>query len=103
MACGTPVVAWNNGGPTVTVLDGKTGFLVDPYDTQSFADSLLRLVTTPGLTERLGRAGHRRARQVFSYDRHNEDLADALLRAVESPQLAVEIEEPVPEPVWVKK
>jgi glycosyltransferase involved in cell wall biosynthesis len=103
MSCGTPVVAWNNGGPTVTVLDGKTGFLVDPYDTQRFAESLLRLVTSPALVERLGRAGHRRARQVFSYERHHEDLADALLRAVESPQPIAESEEPVPEPVWVKK
>jgi glycosyltransferase involved in cell wall biosynthesis len=103
MACGTPVVAWNNGGPTVTVLNGKTGFLVDPYDTQSFAESLLRLVTSPALAERLGRAGHRRARQVFSYERHNEDLADALLRAAEVPHFADEIEEPAPEPVWVKK
>jgi glycosyltransferase involved in cell wall biosynthesis len=103
MSCGTPVVAWNNGGPTVTVLDGKTGFLVEPYDTQRFAESLLRLVTGPALAERLGRAGHRRARQVFSYERHHEDLADALMRAVESPKLAGDLKEPVPEPVWVKK
>jgi len=103
MSCGTPVVAWNNGGPTVTVLDGKTGFLVDPYDTQRFADSLFRLATNPALAERLGRAGHSRAGQFFSYERHHQGLANALRRAVESPVLEHEVEEPVPEPVWVKK
>ena len=27
MAVGTPVIAWNNGGPKESILDGKTGFL----------------------------------------------------------------------------
>jgi glycosyltransferase involved in cell wall biosynthesis len=103
MAVGTPVVAWNNGGPTVTVVDGETGFLVQPYDTDRFAESLYRLASSPALAERLGRAGHRRARQVFSYERHCEILARALTRAVASPEVVGEIDEPVPEPVWVKK
>jgi glycosyltransferase involved in cell wall biosynthesis len=103
MATGTPVVAWNNGGPTVTVVDGTTGFLVPPYDTDRFAESLLRLATSPALAERMGRAGYRRARQVFSYERHCEAVADALTRVVEAPQPTEDVEEPVPEPVWVKK
>jgi glycosyltransferase involved in cell wall biosynthesis len=28
MACGTPVIAYNDGGPSETVLDGRTGWLV---------------------------------------------------------------------------
>jgi glycosyltransferase involved in cell wall biosynthesis len=81
MANGTPVVAWNNGGPTVTVVDEETGYLVEPYNTQRFADCLLRLVTSPSLAERLGRAGHKRAAQIFSYTRHNEQLAEVLANA----------------------
>ena len=26
MAAGTPMIAWNNGGPTGTVKDGQTGY-----------------------------------------------------------------------------
>jgi glycosyltransferase involved in cell wall biosynthesis len=78
MAAGTPVVAWKNGGPTVSVVDGETGFLVEPYDTQLFADCLLRLVTNRSLVERLGRKGHRRAVESFSYSRHNDGLATML-------------------------
>jgi len=79
MAAGTPVVAWNNGGPTVTVKDGDTGFLVQSYDTQAFAECLLRLATERALAERMGRAGHNRARQMFSYELHNELVEGALV------------------------
>jgi glycosyltransferase involved in cell wall biosynthesis len=84
MAAGTPVVAWNNGGPTVTVRDGVTGFLVEPYDTETFAERLLRLASCPQVVESMGRAGHRRARELFSYERHIELLEQVLLTAVES-------------------
>ena len=81
MGVGTPVVAWDNGGPTVTVRDGVTGFLVEPYDTEAFAERLLRLVTCPQVAERMGRASHRRARQFFSYERHVRLLERLLLAA----------------------
>ena len=31
MACGTPVIAFNRGGPKETIRDGETGFLVEDY------------------------------------------------------------------------
>ena len=31
MACGTPVIAFNKPGPNETIIDGKTGHLVDDY------------------------------------------------------------------------
>jgi glycosyltransferase involved in cell wall biosynthesis len=31
MACGTPVIAFNHGGPAETIVDGKTGFLIESY------------------------------------------------------------------------
>lgn len=31
MASGTPVIAFNQGGPAETIIDGKTGFLVEDY------------------------------------------------------------------------
>lgn len=96
MAAGTPVVAWNNGGPTVTVMDGVTGFLIEPYDTLTFAERLLRLVSQPQIAEDMGRAGHSRATQLFSYGRHVELLEQALLEAAE-------IEEPkiIPNPTVI--
>jgi glycosyltransferase involved in cell wall biosynthesis len=41
-ACGTPVVAFNRGGLGEIIVDGVTGFLVPPDDTQAAADSVRR-------------------------------------------------------------
>jgi UDP-glucose:tetrahydrobiopterin glucosyltransferase len=32
MACGVPVIAYRRGGPAEIVIDGETGFLVEPDD-----------------------------------------------------------------------
>jgi len=82
MAAGTPVVAWNNGGPKQTVLDGETGFLVAPNDVNRFAERMLALGTDRGLGERMGIAAHRRAVDLFGYAAHNAHLESTLVRAV---------------------
>jgi glycosyltransferase involved in cell wall biosynthesis len=41
-ACGTPVVGFRRGGLSEVVVDGLTGFLVQPGDLQAFADSVAR-------------------------------------------------------------
>jgi len=87
MAAGTPVVAWRSGGPTVTVVDGETGYLIEPYDTEAFAEKLLNLLTAPLLAEHLGRAAHLRAQRLFTYARHARILERALIMAIETPQL----------------
>jgi glycosyltransferase involved in cell wall biosynthesis len=92
MGSGTPVVAWNNGGPTSIVADMETGYLVEPYDVDRFADRMLSLVENPSLAEKLGRAAHRRAKDLFSYDRHNQFLELALVGAVRGQPSAAEIE-----------
>ena len=37
MACGVPVVSTNVGGPSETIVDGETGFLVPPKDANALA------------------------------------------------------------------
>ncbi|KAB5576218.1 family 4 glycosyltransferase [Coniochaeta sp. 2T2.1] len=44
MASGVPVVARDEGGPSDTVQDGETGFLVPPADVTKFVDAVMRLV-----------------------------------------------------------
>jgi 1,2-diacylglycerol 3-alpha-glucosyltransferase len=46
-ACGLPVVARAEMGITTCVLDGQTGFLVDPNDPQAFAERTLELLRDP--------------------------------------------------------
>ena len=93
MAQGTPVVAWRNGGPTVTVIDKVTGFLIEPYNTEAFAEGLFALLQNPSLAERFGRAGHKRATALFSYDAHHEILERALGDALQQSYAIFEAEE----------
>lgn len=81
MASGTPVVTWNQGGPTVSVVDGKTGFLAKPYEVVDFAKKIIRLLKDKALNERMGRAGWQRTKEKFSYEKHNKILEEALLKA----------------------
>jgi UDP-glucose:tetrahydrobiopterin glucosyltransferase len=43
MACGVPVIAYRRGGPAEVVVDGETGFLVDPGDVDALVAAVGRL------------------------------------------------------------
>lgn len=43
MACGVPVVAYRRGGPAEIVVDGETGFLVEPDDVDAAVRAVRRL------------------------------------------------------------
>jgi len=41
LACGTPVIAWNDGaGPTEQIIDGINGYLAKPYDLKDYAGKI---------------------------------------------------------------
>jgi D-inositol-3-phosphate glycosyltransferase len=54
-ASGTPVVAAAVGGLTTVVRDGVSGLLVDGHDPADYARAMERILTAPGLRERLSR------------------------------------------------
>jgi glycosyltransferase involved in cell wall biosynthesis len=54
MASGIPVVASRIGGLAEVVVDGETGFLVQPGDTAALGDRLARLLSDRRLAARLG-------------------------------------------------
>ena len=57
MACGLPVVAAIATGATNLVRDGETGMLVQPGDTDGYADALTAYARDPALRARHGEAG----------------------------------------------
>ena len=80
MACGTPVVVWNDGsGPCETVLDGKTGFKAEPYNIEDLAEKTLMTIT------RFKKSKTRKTlpkyiKQKFSKERHIQKLEEAILK-----------------------
>ncbi len=77
MACGTPVVASAVGGLQHSVTDRVTGYLVPPHDPQALAQRLRELHANPQLAQAMGRAGIRRVRSLFTWERVTASLVDA--------------------------
>jgi glycosyltransferase involved in cell wall biosynthesis len=64
-----PVVAARRGALPEIVVDGETGFLVDAERPDQLADRLQLLIQDRDLRQRLGAAGHARARTLFTASR----------------------------------
>jgi glycosyltransferase involved in cell wall biosynthesis len=84
MAAELPVVASHVGGLSELVLDGETGLLVEPRDSDKLAAALGRLLADRDLRRRLGAAGRAYVESHFdpeSFARAHVDLyADELAR-----------------------
>jgi glycosyltransferase involved in cell wall biosynthesis len=85
MAAGLPVVASAVGGVPEIVVDGETGFLVPPGDSERLAEALRLLLADPGLRRRMGAAARARAETLFdltAFRRAHVDLYRAELARV---------------------
>lgn len=87
MACGVPVIGSEVGGVKYSVADGVTGFLVPPRDPAALAARIEQLHAQPALAQALGRAGIRRVRALFTWDRVARELA-AVYQDVRRPREA---------------
>ena len=65
-AAGRPVVGFDAGGLPEAVIDGETGILVRPEDSEALRDAIATLLTDAGLRDRLGAAGRERMQKEFS-------------------------------------
>jgi glycosyltransferase involved in cell wall biosynthesis len=73
MALGRPVVATDGGGTRELVVDGETGFLVPPADSEALAEKIEYLLDNRTVASRMGRAGEARLRREFSITRMVEE------------------------------
>ena len=69
MACGVPVIASAVGGMIDTVVDGVTGVHISPRDPDRVAEAARGLLEDPARRAAYGRAGVRRARRLYDWDR----------------------------------
>jgi glycosyltransferase involved in cell wall biosynthesis len=76
MAAGKPVVATAVSGTPEVVVEGETGFLVEPKNVPQLAERLSRLAQDRDLRLRMGAAGRARVTSLFS--------AEAMVRASEA-------------------
>ena len=72
--CGKPVVATNVGGVTDTLIDGHTGFLVEPANAKEFTEKLLLLIEDKELRQKMGAEAGIFAKNKFSKQAETENL-----------------------------
>jgi glycosyltransferase involved in cell wall biosynthesis len=84
MAAGLPSVMTRCGGPEEVADDGVTGYLVPVADARALADGILKLLSSPELAQRMGRAAREKIVHNFSltgmlaqYERLYERLVSA--------------------------
>lgn len=81
-AAGTPVVAWNAGGPTVTVVNNKTGYLCTPYNKAEMAEKIISLLNNPNLRNKLGKNAWEHIKSNFSWKKHVKIIEDSFLHFI---------------------
>jgi phosphatidylinositol alpha-1,6-mannosyltransferase len=73
-ACGVPAIAGRTGGAPDAVVDGETGYVVEPRDAHALREALTRLLGDTELRTRIGTAARERAVRDFAYDHLAERL-----------------------------
>ncbi len=82
MACGTPVIAVDSGGPREAITDGENGFLVPPNHVEALADRISRILSNAELRDRMGKAGRRLVEEKFTWKKVAERVEKVLLSVV---------------------
>ena len=65
MACGVPVVCFDNYGPNEIISDGENGYLIPKFNIDEFANKLIKLMNCYEEREKMGKAARRRARDFY--------------------------------------
>jgi phosphatidylinositol alpha-1,6-mannosyltransferase len=100
-AVGKPVVGGKTGGTDEAIIDGKTGFLVNPDSADEVSDRLLLLLKNEDLCKGMGAAGLARVLSSFDWSSRAQALrrisGEAIMksrRGAYSPTLKVETRNP---------
>jgi phosphatidylinositol alpha-1,6-mannosyltransferase len=73
-----PVIAGRSGGISDAVIDGETGFLVDPENSQEIADTIIKLLDNPELARKLGEQGRKRVVEEFTWRKAAEIIEEKM-------------------------
>lgn len=66
MAMEKPVISYDSGGPKEIIIDGQTGFLVPPFNTEVLTEKALVLLKDNSLAAKFGKSGRERVINKFN-------------------------------------
>jgi len=73
-ACGKPVIGGRSGGAGAAVVDGKTGYLVNPFDHHELESKIMYLIERPDLCRQMGKNGRSRVENDFTWQQRSEKI-----------------------------
>ncbi|TES90014.1 MAG: glycosyltransferase family 1 protein [Candidatus Cloacimonadota bacterium] len=76
---GKPVIAGRSGGVPDAVIEGVTGFLVDPENPKEIANAIIKLFENPDLAKKMGEQGRRRVMEEFTWERAARIIEENLM------------------------
>lgn len=82
MAAGRPLVTTCFGGSPELVVDGETGYVVNPFDTEAYAGRLESLLADSDLRARMGAAARQRFEERFTLDRQVAEMVAVFEEAI---------------------
>jgi glycosyltransferase involved in cell wall biosynthesis len=91
MACRKAVVGTRAGGIPETVVDGRTGLLVEPREPRALAEATLRLLDDAPRRLQMGETGYARVREIFTVERMVAETAREYARLARTPHRADQI------------
>ena len=83
MASGCPVIASTAGGAPEAVVEGETGLLVPPNDSQAVADAIDRILSDATFHQRLSLEGRRSVEDYFAMDKYMLRVLSTYEKAIE--------------------
>jgi len=81
-AAWTPVIATRSGGPMESVVDGETGFLVEPNSVDELAEKILYLDQNREVVESMGISGRKNVETMFSWEKATGQILEVFTRYV---------------------
>ena len=75
---GKAVIAGSAGGVRDAVIDGYNGLLVDPEDTGSIKQAIIKLATDPIMRAKMGQQGRERALKEFNWEKQVAKVVAAI-------------------------
>jgi type III pantothenate kinase len=86
MAMARPIVSTRVGGPSETIIDGVTGFLVPPRDSAAIAERVTLLLRNPALRQRIGEQGREHVVEHFSAARYAAAIGEMITTLLRPPR-----------------
>jgi len=77
-ACGKPVIGGRSGGIPEAIVNGKTGFLVDPENSADIADKITNLLCNNDLSSEMGQFALQYVKEHFSWNDYTNEFKKLL-------------------------